>query len=73
LLHLGTHFDDSFNLHTWASRIRRYHHHHSHKHPFLTMPSSLAPFIYARPWLYKMFKPAAAWYANAASYRQLGL
>lgn len=37
------------------------------------MPASLAPFIAARPWLLKLFKPAAAWYANAASYRQLGL
>ncbi len=37
------------------------------------MPASLAPFIFARPWLYKLFKPAAAWYANAATYRQLGL
>lgn len=37
------------------------------------MPASLAPFIAARPWLFKLFKPAAAWYANAATYRQLGL
>lgn len=37
------------------------------------MPASLAPFIGARPWLLKLFRPAASWYASAASYRQLGL
>ncbi|KAF2848903.1 ubiquinol-cytochrome c reductase complex 14 kDa protein-like protein [Plenodomus tracheiphilus IPT5] len=34
---------------------------------------SLAPYIIKRPWLYKLFKPLASWYANAAGYRQLGL
>ncbi|KAG6133173.1 Cytochrome b-c1 complex subunit 7 [Claviceps purpurea] len=34
---------------------------------------SLAPFILRRPWLTKLFTPAALWYANAAGYRKLGL
>ncbi|KAG5973635.1 Cytochrome b-c1 complex subunit 7 [Claviceps digitariae] len=34
---------------------------------------SLAPFILRRPWLAKMFMPAANWYANAAGYKKLGL
>lgn len=37
------------------------------------MRYSLAPFIEARPWLYKMVKPIAKWYRGAAGYRQLGL
>ncbi len=34
---------------------------------------SLAPAVIKRPWLLKMVMPLANWYANAASYRQLGL
>jgi ubiquinol-cytochrome c reductase subunit 7 len=34
---------------------------------------SLAPAIAKRPWLLKLFKPLASWYANAATYRQFGL
>ncbi|KAI9754701.1 MAG: Cytochrome b-c1 complex subunit 7 [Lichina confinis] len=34
---------------------------------------SLFPFIQARPWLYRLVKPIAAWYCQAAGYRQLGL
>ncbi|EGU82832.1 hypothetical protein FOXB_06635 [Fusarium oxysporum f. sp. conglutinans Fo5176] len=37
------------------------------------MKYSLAPFILRRPWLARLFKPAATWYVNAAGYRQLGL
>lgn len=37
------------------------------------MKYSLAPFIIRRPWLYKIFKPAASWYMNASGYRQMGL
>ncbi|KAK3186877.1 Cytochrome b-c1 complex subunit 7 [Lecanicillium sp. MT-2017a] len=37
------------------------------------MPVSLAPFVLRRPWLTKMLKPAASWYADAAGYRKLGL
>ncbi|KAJ4267697.1 Cytochrome b-c1 complex subunit 7 [Fusarium torreyae] len=37
------------------------------------MKYSLAPFILRRPWLAKLFKPAATWYVNAAGYRQMGL
>ncbi|KAI0595899.1 cytochrome b-c1 complex subunit 7 [Biscogniauxia sp. FL1348] len=37
------------------------------------MSYSLAPFIIKRPWLLNLLKPVASWYANAASYRQLGL
>ncbi|KAM5352597.1 hypothetical protein ACJ41O_005319 [Fusarium nematophilum] len=37
------------------------------------MKYSLAPFILRRPWLAKIFQPAASWYVNAAGYRQLGL
>jgi ubiquinol-cytochrome c reductase subunit 7 len=37
------------------------------------MPASLAPFIASRPWLLKLVKPVAGWYANAAGYRQMGL
>ncbi|TVY31993.1 Cytochrome b-c1 complex subunit [Lachnellula subtilissima] len=34
---------------------------------------SLANAIIKRPWLTKMVKPIAAWYADAAGYRKLGL
>ncbi|PHH61251.1 hypothetical protein CDD81_629 [Ophiocordyceps australis] len=34
---------------------------------------SLAPFVLRRPWLAKMLKPVAHWYADAAGYRKLGL
>ncbi len=34
---------------------------------------SLAPFILKRPWLQKALTPLAAWYGQAAGYRQLGL
>ncbi|KAI0206924.1 cytochrome b-c1 complex subunit 7 [Astrocystis sublimbata] len=34
---------------------------------------SLAPYIRARPWLFKLVKPLVSWYANASGYRQLGL
>ncbi|TVY26706.1 Cytochrome b-c1 complex subunit [Lachnellula hyalina] len=34
---------------------------------------SLANAIIKRPWLAKMVKPIAAWYADAAGYRKLGL
>jgi len=34
---------------------------------------SFAPFVLRRPWLLKMVKPIANWYANAAGYRQIGL
>ncbi|KAH6986145.1 cytochrome b-c1 complex subunit 7 [Ilyonectria destructans] len=37
------------------------------------MKYSLAPYILRRPWLARLFKPAATWYVNAAGYRQLGL
>ncbi|CAM1500824.1 Fc.00g099860.m01.CDS01 [Cosmosporella sp. VM-42] len=37
------------------------------------MKYSLAPFILRRPWLARLFKPAASWYVNAAGYRQMGL
>ncbi|KAF4956090.1 hypothetical protein FSARC_11681 [Fusarium sarcochroum] len=37
------------------------------------MKYSLAPFILRRPWLAKLFKPAATWYVNASGYRQMGL
>ncbi|KAK7402767.1 Cytochrome b-c1 complex subunit 7, mitochondrial [Neonectria magnoliae] len=37
------------------------------------MKYSLAPFILRRPWLARLFKPAASWYVNAAGYRKLGL
>jgi ubiquinol-cytochrome c reductase subunit 7 len=37
------------------------------------MPYSLAPFVLRRPWLTKMLKPVASWYADAAGYRKLGL
>ncbi|KAK3377734.1 putative ubiquinol-cytochrome C reductase complex 14kD subunit [Podospora didyma] len=35
--------------------------------------ASLAPYILTRPWLTKLLKPVANWYASAAGYRQLGL
>ncbi|KAF7553427.1 hypothetical protein G7046_g7109 [Stylonectria norvegica] len=41
--------------------------------PESTMKYSLAPFILRRPWLARLFKPAATWYVNAAGYRQMGL
>ncbi|TVY55394.1 Cytochrome b-c1 complex subunit 7 [Lachnellula cervina] len=34
---------------------------------------SLANAILKRPWLTKLVKPIAAWYADAAGYRKLGL
>ncbi|KAK1770897.1 cytochrome b-c1 complex subunit 7 [Phialemonium atrogriseum] len=34
---------------------------------------SFAPFVLKRPWLRNMLRPLANWYANAASYRQMGL
>jgi ubiquinol-cytochrome c reductase subunit 7 len=38
---------------------------------------SIAPSFYSavvkRPWLLKIVKPAADWYANLAGYRQMGL
>ena len=37
------------------------------------IPYTLAPFIQARPWLSKLFKPLAGWYHGAAGYRQMGL
>jgi ubiquinol-cytochrome c reductase subunit 7 len=37
----------------------------------------VAPSLYSsvvkRPWLLKLLKPAANWYANLAGYRQMGL
>ncbi len=34
---------------------------------------SFTKFIVARPWLYRIMKPMADWYCQAAGYRQLGL
>ncbi|KAK3996678.1 cytochrome b-c1 complex subunit 7 [Cladorrhinum sp. PSN332] len=34
---------------------------------------SLAPYVTARPWLLKLFKPLTSWYTGASGYRQLGL
>jgi len=34
---------------------------------------SLASYIVKKPWLHKVMKPLANWYANAAGYRKLGL
>jgi hypothetical protein len=47
-----------------------------HQSTHITTPThkmSLAPQVVTRPWLRKLLKPVASWYANAASYRQLGL
>jgi hypothetical protein len=60
-----------------------HHHHHPGKHhlrnptrPLPTMPI-VAPcftkFVLERPWLTKLVRPVANWYANAAGYRQMGL
>lgn len=34
---------------------------------------SLAPYIKARPFLSKLFKPLTGWYTSASGYRQMGL
>lgn len=48
-------------------------HHIHHNMPFGPLGPSLAPWIRARPTIYRYIKPFADWYANLAGYRKLGL